>query len=333
MGRHRPIKQASALSTDGRPTTLAGIVCEHDGRHAQPEPNHAAALVARIKEVTFLSMPAPRLPPHATPTARVSPLVASTALHVVAIASILGALAGTMPTAAPAADRRPDAEGVTPRVVFLVTPGRGGGGGGGGNRQSAPIRRAERVAGDRVTVPVARPLNPTERIVDVPAPAQQIVLDAKPLASGMIEQIGVLEGGVGFGTSQGPGSGGGIGEGVGTGIGSGRGPGVGPGAGGGTGGGVYRPGGAVSPPTLASQVRPSYTTDALRQKIQGTVLLELIVRRDGQPTDIRVVRSLDPGGLDLQAIEAVRQWRFTPGRVGGAPVDVLVTIVLDFSIR
>ena len=312
---------------------MAGIVCEHRVRHAQPESDHAQALVAGKVNVAFLSMPAPRLPTRATPTARVSPLVSSALLHIVAIASIVWALTSTMPAAPAAAVRRPDDTVKTPRVVFLVRPGRGGGGGGGGNRQSAPIRRAERVGRDRLTVPVAHPLNPTESVVDVLAPAQQIVLDAKPLASGIIEQIGVLEGGVGFGTSQGPGSGGGGGAGVGTGIGSGRGPGVGPGSGGGTGGGVYRLGGAVTPPTLISQVKPSYTTDALSNKIQGTVLLELIVRSDGQPTDIRVVRSLDPRGLDLQAIEAVRQWRFTPGRLAGAPVDVLVTIVLDFSIR
>ncbi len=166
-----------------------------------------------------------------------------------------------------------------------------------------------------------------------PAPAQQIVLDAIPLASGVLEQIGALEGGVGFGTSQGPGSGTGVGDGVGTGIGSGRGPGLGPGSGGGTGGGVYRPGGAVTPPTIVSQVRPSYTNDALRNKIQGAVVLEVIVRRDGTPSDIRIVRSLDPRGLDEQAIAAVQEWRFNPGRLSGMPVDVLVTVVLDFSIR
>jgi outer membrane biosynthesis protein TonB len=45
------------------------------------------------------------------------------------------------------------------------------------------------------------------------------------------------------------------------------------------------------------------------------------------------VRSLDPGGLDVQAIAAVQQWRFNPGRLGSTPVDVLVTVVMEFSIR
>ena len=161
----------------------------------------------------------------------------------------------------------------------------------------------------------------------------RVLLDAEPLASGNIEQIGLPVGGVSFGTSTGPGSGGGVGEGVGTGIGPGRGPGIGPGSGGGTGGGVYRPGGAVTAPRVIKEVKPTYTNEALSQKIQGTVVLELVVRADGQPSEIRVIRPLDPGGLDEQAIIAASQWRFQPGRLAGRPVDVLVTVMLDFWIR
>jgi protein TonB len=99
------------------------------------------------------------------------------------------------------------------------------------------------------------------------------------------------------------------------------------------GGGVYRPGRAVAPPRVLVEVKPTYTSVALLKKIQGSVVLELVVRRDGTPADLRVTRSLDPGGLDEQAMVAARQWRFEPGRLGGTPVDILVTIVLDFSIR
>ena len=160
-----------------------------------------------------------------------------------------------------------------------------------------------------------------------------VVVEVQPLASGMIEQIGLPVGGVLFGTSTGPGSGGGVGSGVGTGIGSGRGPGIGPGAGGGIGGGIYRPGGAVTAPRVIAEVKPTYTTDALQHMIQGSVMLELVVTRDGRPSHIRVVRSLDPEGLDQQAVAAAAQWRFEPGRLAGTPVDVLVTLMLDFWIR
>jgi TonB family protein len=139
--------------------------------------------------------------------------------------------------------------------------------------------------------------------------------------------------GVRAGTSTGSGSGGGVGTGTGTGIGPGAGPGLGRGSGGGTGGGVYRPGGAVSPPRVIAQVNPKYTRSAVIHHIQGTVEMELVVTRDGRPSQIRVVRSLDPGGLDEEAIAAVTEWRFEPGRVAGQPVDVLVVIILDFWIR
>jgi TonB family protein len=96
---------------------------------------------------------------------------------------------------------------------------------------------------------------------------------------------------------------------------------------------VYRPGNGVTAPTLLVQVRPTYTAYALRAKIQGSVLLELVVQRDGTPRDIRVIRSLDREGLDREAILAVEQWRFSPGRRDGVPVDVLVTVVMDFHIH
>lgn len=145
-------------------------------------------------------------------------------------------------------------------------------------------------------------------------------------------QVGLPDGLPMVGTSQGPGSGGGVGDGIGTGIGSGRGPGLGPGSGGGIGGGVYRPGGGVTTPTVIREVRPTYTPEAMRAKIQGPVVLDVVVQRDGFPGDIRIVRSLDPEGLDRQALLAVRAWRFNPGRLNGVPVDVLVTIELAFRI-
>jgi TonB family protein len=187
-----------------------------------------------------------------------------------------------------------------------------------------------------MTLPARRVASPTvapAHLPDVEIAQGSLVLDAKPLASGTFEQLGLPIGGVSFGTSTGPGSGGGVGTGTGTGIGSGEGPGLGPGSGGGVGGGFYRPGGGVTPPTLISQVKPTYTPEALLHRIQGSVVLELVVTRDGLPSNIRITQSLDPRGLDEQAIGAVRQWRFAPGRLGGTPVDVLVTVVLDFSIH
>jgi protein TonB len=95
---------------------------------------------------------------------------------------------------------------------------------------------------------------------------------------------------------------------------------------------VYRPGSGVEPPRLLREVKPDYPDAARRQGIQGEVVLALVVRRDGTPVDIRVTRHLGPE-FDARAIEAVRQWQFSPGRLRGTPVDVAVEVSVDFRLR
>jgi len=124
------------------------------------------------------------------------------------------------------------------------------------------------------------------------------------------------------------------GSGSGTGAGAGQGSGLGPGFGGGTGGGAYRPGNGVQLPQPLREVKPQYTADAMRAKVQGTVLLECVVLPDGSVGSVEVVRSLDSTfGLDQEAIKAAKQWRFRPGTRFGEPVAVLVTIELTFTLR
>ena len=95
------------------------------------------------------------------------------------------------------------------------------------------------------------------------------------------------------------------------------------GSGGGTGGGAYRPGSGVSVPRVLQEVKPQYTADAMRAKVQGTVWLECIVMPDGTVGDVRVTESLDSVfGLDQEAIKAARQWKFVPGMRKGEPVPV-----------
>jgi len=98
--------------------------------------------------------------------------------------------------------------------------------------------------------------------------------------------------------------------------------------------GVYRPGGPVTNPRILREVKPQYTADAMRAKIQGTVLLECVVLPDGSVGRVDVVRSLDrTHGLDQEAIKAAKQWRFQPGTRSGEPVSVLVTIELTFTLK
>ncbi len=81
--------------------------------------------------------------------------------------------------------------------------------------------------------------------------------------------------------------------------------------------------------------RPQYTADAMRAKIQGRVEIECIVEPNrSMRADSRSCGSLDPVfGLDQEAIKAVRQWRFVPGRLKGKDVPVIITIELTFTLR
>ncbi|MBI1872400.1 MAG: TonB family protein [Acidobacteria bacterium] len=221
-------------------------------------------------------------------------------------------------------------------IVWLAAPGPGGGGGGGGNKSPAPPQRAELPGKQKITVPVEKPVAPEDpKPKDEPAPEQNLVIPAKTLASAEQTLPGVLEGLPATpGGSQGIGTGGGAGSGNGTGIGEGSGSGLGPGWGGGTGGGPYRPGNGVTLPRVVREVKPQYTSEALRAKVQGTVWLECIVNPDGSVGDVTVIRSLDPVfGLDQEAVKAAKQWKFVPATRNNQPVPVIITIELTFTLR
>ena len=147
-------------------------------------------------------------------------------------------------------------------------------------------------------------------------------IPAKAMASAEQSLVGVIDGmkSSNSTTAQGSGSGGGAGTGTGTGIGPGSGSGLGPGWGGGFGGGAYRPGSGIELPRLLREVKPQYTADAMRAKIQGTAVLDCVVTAEGTVGECQVVRSLDSSfGLDQEAVKAARQWRFVPGKRLGQP--------------
>jgi len=221
-------------------------------------------------------------------------------------------------------------------IVWLSEPGPGGGGGGGGNRMKEPPRQAEMPGKDKITVPVEKKpvFEPPKQAKNEPPP-EQLNIPALTMAAAKDTLPGALDAPPGPPTlSQGSGSGGGSGTGTGTGIGPGTGSGLGPGSGGGTGGGAYKPGNGVMLPQLIKEVKPAYTSDAMRAKVQGTVLVQCVVRQDGSVGDVEVIRSLDSTfGLDQEAIKAAKQWRFRPGTRLGEPVPVLITIELTFTLR
>jgi len=212
------------------------------------------------------------------------------------------------------------------QLVWLAEPGPGGGGGG-GNERPEPPKPAEVASPkkEEVSVPALKP-EPTPEPTPQEVPLEALNIPAQTLAAATETSIGVLDSGDASSQSTGSGSG--------TGAGSGEGSGLGQGSGGGTGGGVYRPGSGVINPRILREIKPQYTADAMRAKVQGTVLLECVVLPDGSVGKVDVVRSLDPTfGLDQEAVKAAKQWRFQPGTRFGEPVAVLVTIELTFTLR
>lgn len=244
---------------------------------------------------------------------------ASMAIHVIALAVVGYGIA-----------RGPEALRSAPesmRVPVLVgRPGPEGRGGSGGADAADPARA--------VRMPEARPrdLTPVARPADS-APRPDITIPSMSA-----QAIEMLPGSL---TTVDTGS---LGRGETPGAGGGRGPGAGPhegsrvGAGDAPGGGglVVDQGPGVVAPVLIAEVKPNYTVEAMRAKLQGTVLLEAVVLADGtiDARRIRILRSLDRSfGLDEQAVRAVKQWRFRPGTYQGRPAAVRVAVELTFTLR
>ncbi len=106
------------------------------------------------------------------------------------------------------------------------------------------------------------------------------------------------------------------------------------GSGAGTGGtGVYMMGSDISDPVILVKTMPSYTDDAIKAKVQGVVLLQAIIRKNGRVDSFKVLRGLGHG-LEEKAIQEIASnWKFRPGTKDGRPVDVLATIEVTFNLR
>ena len=209
-------------------------------------------------------------------------------------------------------------------------PGDSGGGGGGGANSPLPASR-----GKLPRFSLEPQLAPPTPIIRNPNPQLAVEPTVRVPPDVSVPAVDLNMFGDPFGAdgppSAGPGTGGGIGSGRGTGVGSGRGSGVGPGSGGGIGGGVYRIGGGVSMPRVLYKIEPEYSEEARKAKYQGTVLLQIEVWEDGVAHNIRVLRSLGLG-LDEKAVDAVKQWKFSPGKKDGKPVRVLAQVQVSFRL-
>lgn len=91
-----------------------------------------------------------------------------------------------------------------------------------------------------------------------------------------------------------------------------------------------RTGGQVQAPALMKRVPPVYPPSAVRAKVEGVVILEATVGRDGRVEDVAILRSVPL--LDRAAMDAVRQWEYAPLLLNGEAERFLLTVTVNFSL-
>jgi TonB family protein len=97
---------------------------------------------------------------------------------------------------------------------------------------------------------------------------------------------------------------------------------------------VYEPGDVSALPVVVYEVKPAYTAEAMQEKIQGSVFMQVVVSETGDVTDVRVTESLDADfGLYEQAVKAAYRWKFKPGMKGDRPVPVRVVLEMTFTLK
>jgi protein TonB len=92
-----------------------------------------------------------------------------------------------------------------------------------------------------------------------------------------------------------------------------------------------RVGGDIKEPKKIKHVPPVYPQIAQTAKVQGVVIIEAVIGKDGNVKDAKVLRSV--ALLDQAALDAVRQWKFTPTLLNNVPVEVIMTVTVNFTLN
>ena len=92
-----------------------------------------------------------------------------------------------------------------------------------------------------------------------------------------------------------------------------------------------RVGGAIEAPRRTHAVQAAYPAEALAQKVEGVSLIEVVIDCTGAVADAHVLRGVPM--LNDAALDAVRQWRYRPTLLNGAPVPVIMTVSVTFTLR
>jgi TonB family protein len=319
-------------------------------------PNQIASLISEVKQVIH-----DRLHPHHTETTATPvavpelwqkrqnriPELLSVVMHVGVVLMLLTISINTYTKPKIFVEGSALVEAITlsPPTAVPLPPAhdKPGGGGGGGMRALTPASRGvlPRASDKQFVPPTPVVVNMAPELVMEPTIIAPVLANLPRDITGLLP-MGDPNGVVGP-PSAGPGTGGGIGDGNGHGVGPGSGPGFGPGNGGGYGGGANQPGGGperpypvggvggLSAPTCPVRPEPTYSDDARKARVQGTVVLDSIIQKDGTINVNGVSRSLGYG-LDDAAREALRSWKCNPGRLNGQPVAVQIQIVINFHL-
>ncbi len=89
-------------------------------------------------------------------------------------------------------------------------------------------------------------------------------------------------------------------------------------------------GGKVAPPAKVRGADPVYPAIAQAARVQGLVILQAVIGEDGRVRDVRVMKSIPL--LDQAAVDAVRQWEYSPTLLNGVPVPVVMTVTVRFNL-
>jgi protein TonB len=92
-----------------------------------------------------------------------------------------------------------------------------------------------------------------------------------------------------------------------------------------------RVGGNIKAPQKVKDVRPTYPAIAQSARVQGVVIIEATIGPNGQVEEAKVLRSIPL--LDAAALDAVKQWQFTPTTLNGVPVPVIMTVTVNFTLQ